>query len=585
MDEGFKEGSKEGPKWYFSVSALFNAFQNINKKGQFDNNVEMFKRLLYGEVYDDDRKNLSIYSFDSASAIGMISDWVSSFITELWDFTGEPFKLVHYDEEYIEGDEDYREDTTAFYKHISRRMYKFFADNNTRFKTSFRSFIHDWFTLGVGVMYYTDVGDLFVLKSIAPENCQWRVDEHDRIVEVIIVDYPHHLHAAPYNFTLSSEYSSIQSRSLKKPYIHFKLVSELGSYPEKWEITRFLNDEPVHRTEYDYENHIKENQYLFDNGIIEEDPSLCKEKTHFKHDYTRTVNYTPIFISKFDERSQSNLPYGKGLEVLPLLKEINNINKSLSEALSSALEPTVVVRETFLDAENTKNNPAFQHQTASFLKSVTPVSSAMDSAASPIEPIYIQRDFGAVYSNLARLSNEVTHILSPNGAVQAKGRARMTGTEFEARENYDKIGITEKAASIIDDLLVPLIYQVFDVALNFYEDADLPFKEAGSKARDVTKAVTVKLSNVMGEKNTTKRLTEISTAMNLMAQLKQIKDMGFDTSIISKEVASLLHTQLTEQEQSLDQLDSMLNLATAEDLQTSEQPIDINSVPQENVAY
>ncbi|MGL4337531.1 MAG: hypothetical protein ACRCST_11635 [Turicibacter sp.] len=510
------------------INKLVSLMDSKLKKAIFNNNISIYKSIVYGSDYTDySKSDTSVLPFKNPTYKPDISDinqyidyWVSTFETTIWNYSQPAFEL-------IPNQTDFKDDPELikFYQEASSVILDKFNDPMCNFKISFNGFIRDWFELGMGVLFVdqTSLGDVFV--SIPPE--------------MVSVEYGR---------THSIERVVFSMRDIEK--IDDVNIGVANGWFSSWKMDSALKNKELYRV---FERNVVTNtwsssQFLYDKN--DESMTTIYEKKHHK--------YQPIYVSFYAPRSGNKLGDGMGLHVLPALITINNMLQSLEEAAYSTLVPTIVAMEGQIDTQ--KQQLFTDEKITSALGCRILVKSANSITDHiPIQELPNRIDPSLTLRMVEEYKRGVLTMLSPNRMILAKGESGMSVQETQLRDSYDRVSISNKAAAIVDDVLIPLIKYML-----YSNKSDLPafkFKTMNENKLDIMD-FKIRVRNVTGVPQTSSRIRDLTACMSLLGQAAQLKQAGIDSSAIMTEASNLFSVSIENQTGENTVLADLLQLAS-----------------------
>ena len=183
---------------------------------------------------------------------------------------------------------------TEYHDNIALRIFNKLKDRSSKFNFALTEFVRSRYELGIGVFLIDIVDGKYKFTTVNPTKVQYDFEDGE-LIEVIIED----------QFFIE-EYNG---GGFKKGFKHFRKVKN------KWEYKRWIYE---HSTEASIK-----------------------------------LDHQPVFILFSNARLDDGVPVGKGIELLPILKNINNILKSLDEASFRELKPVAVINSEEINLKKT----------------------------------------------------------------------------------------------------------------------------------------------------------------------------------------------------------------------------------------
>lgn len=484
-------------------------------KNDFNSKVIEYKEIVYRYIYEESftyRRYNS--SHDTMGIIQLVDYWVTVMESTIWNYSEAPFEFKNNaDLSNLPDGSPIPAAVNDFYKGMADKMTKFFASADFNFKTAFSNIIRDWFELGMGVMRLVRNGNHIWLNTVPPEKVSFTKNTRGQINNIVIMNDDIRLQTDGYN-----EVSA-------KAYEIYSLVDVNNkNYNSKWEFKDLI--------------------ITSQNKVI--------INSH------ETYNYQPIFITMSNVRTGCKVGYGKGLEVLPLVKVANNILQSLKEVGDKELFPTTVIPAGSMRMDS--RGVSTERNILQKLTKTSVVMSEGNMAGNPYQ-LPIMRNPQVAQGQLQFYIQRIQDSLSPNKMILAKGRARMTAEEVRMRDSYDKGEITSMTASLVDELLMPLIKDVFRHIYYTFKKELAPLANAviagvtntlqsGQSAPQIDMFdYKVELKNVMGDKQIEDRLSVIQQYISLIGAVAQLKQAGIpNADVLMKELGTLLDVSGSSEE-------------------------------------
>ncbi len=274
------------------ISARFESLKTASDKETFDSNVKRYREIINYTARTGDTSFCSPYV---TPIIRHIDQWTSIFFSTLWDFEKTPFVLRHWNEEFVSNDV-----VKNFYELITKKIELMLQSYRSNFNIAFQQALKSSIETGISAITVemNKDEDIFLLNSIPPEDMQFRWKKNE-LVEVVTRIYE--TFENPSTLALSREWV----------YHRFKKIDE-----NNW-------------------------------AIYEQRPNWNKDKEGVYGHVTKlgNVDYTPVYILRFNVAIGKKIGQGKGIDVLSLLIESNNIGKTLDETASRLLDPIVFKKE------------------------------------------------------------------------------------------------------------------------------------------------------------------------------------------------------------------------------------------------
>ncbi|MGL5713446.1 MAG: hypothetical protein ACRCX2_10540 [Paraclostridium sp.] len=505
------------------LNALINLMDRKLNKDGFNNNVSLYKSIVSGipttngithelfpSLQDDTRPDIGDLN-------QYIDYWVSTFETAVWNYSQPAFEL--YPNQYgHENDEGLIE----YYSYVSRYILSKFNYRSCNFKKAFNTFIRDWYEFGMGVIYIDEIteGDHTqeVFISIPPENVAIEYGRTHNIERIIISQ---------------AEEKKAEAKGIKG----YKGFFSASIYDT------FLNEDI-----YDVDN-------IY--NIYEYNPStkawhsalyihkMSTDKLHMVYE-NKKHHTQPIYISMSGLRSGNKIGFGRGLQGLKLLTEINNIQQSLKEAASRSLEPTIICPVGQLDVHK---QDLLVGNSLSDLIGVKILQRSQGSVAGdmPIQELPGHPRPELALNLLALYQARLLDMFSPNKMILAKGTSGMSVPETQIRDAYDRTSITQQTALIVDDVLIPLIRYIThkyqnEVKHSIEHDQNIKLIVQSLKGIDLSD-FNVRVRNTTGEQQTDQRMADLQNYIALVKQAAQLQQMGIDGTQILAEAKRLFNME------------------------------------------
>ena len=463
------------------IIEIFRDLQSLNYKVEYDDLVLRYKELVYPEFLHGISPNStftpSIIDYpDMADVYSLVDNWVTQMVSSLWDFSAQPFTLY------------YNDLIDPFINNIAKQAARLFSVPSTNFRNSLSQVTRDWIEFGIGVFTFTREDDEFFCSTHYPEYTQFRLNERDEAIEVVTLSFWGEGRAS---------YDNIKNRDTTRP-------KNMTNY------TRYAHYERIKRGKWKvkyYDSNYKADGFTITKNVI--------------------VNYTPVFILRFNSTTKSVLGVGKAFEALPILTLINNIQKKINEVADTIATPTFAF----------KNN------------SIVPSSGAMPGLKNLIceldsriilyndvdtlRPIQFAAQLAPLKEQMLEYVSRIKDMFSPNKMIVAKGIARMTAEETRIRNSYDKTYITNKSAILVDDLLYPIIIQVIKVLF------DVPLMKDQAKLYDMD-FIDISLNNIRSDEQSEQRLAIINSSIAVLQNVIGLGEkMKLNVQPLVEEIESL----------------------------------------------
>lgn len=404
---------------------------------------------------------------------------------------------------------DESEDEKGLYDDISKTIFERLKSRESYFKFALSEFVRSWKELGMGVMVMDLRDGKYKFNSVNPAAVQYDMMDNE-LTEVLIKDL----------------YYFGKKDGFKNRIKHFKKVKD------KWQYRIHTVDRESSAVVY--------------------------------------LDYQPVFISLYNTRLRGGMPTGKGIELLPVLKNINNILKKLDEAGDKELSPIAVINSSSLDMQIGDPNIS----RISRILGTTTLDSSSDVLADTLRFEMVPIRSEVAYRQLAQYERQISDKMSVNEMMLSKGTARMTAQETGVRDAYDRENIVYTASLIIDEFLIPMLEILVDQEIRNIE------KEQGFEFADTVKDYRIGINNLIAKADKNERLNEIMEGFKIieyLATLDQTFQGKIDVKAAISEVSKL--TRITSDNQS-DQVTSDLLQAISENFsnQATQGIIDSNGV-------
>ncbi|MGL5711592.1 MAG: hypothetical protein ACRCX2_01115 [Paraclostridium sp.] len=528
------------------------------RKHVFNRNVSIYKSIVYGFNYGEDNRQVNSGNVNGNDTINntlldsmyndprfkpYVSDinkyidyWVSNLETTIWNYSQPAFELLP-NQIGLENDPD----LIKYYNNISQYLLDKFNDPVFNFKKSFNSFIRDWYEFGLGVIFIdkTPVGDVFV--TVPPEYVSIEFGKTNTVERIV--------------FSLKNT----------KKLEEFEEMLSAGFFDFSYSYTYSLQDEIYRIFEKDVHlNKWRSSQYIYN-------ISTNKLIKVYENKY---YDYQPVYISTYNPRSGNRIGDGVGLYILPTIMNINNMLRTLYETAYASLVPTIVIPDGQIDSQ--KQNMFNDEKLIQALgckiltKSYNSISDQM-----PIQPLPINSNPNQTLYLMELYKKDIRDILAPNQMIMAKGESGMSIEETQMRDAYDRTSISNKAAAIVDDIVIPLIKYMArsnksDFPMLLVEESLTEKKSFSKRSKEKTSNkfenidimnFRVRVRNVSGDQHLRERIIDMNSYMSIVERAMNLKQTGVNIEPILSEASKLFSISSdTEQSQILN-LQSLMQTA------------------------
>lgn len=470
-----------------NIREQYRLMNRFLNKHHIDMLISGYKKIISSGRYTGD-----LYAIpDVSDMVQLIDYWVTIFESTIWNYTKPPFRFSHNNKDFRIQNEPMK-----FYSMMQDKLTKVFSDKQLNFKTSFSSLIRDWFEFGTGVLLVSKVDEpkqSLYLETISPENISFFRNPKNNQLEYAIIYY-----------------------QLQNNTMIYKSFEKIGG---KWDIKTY-------------------------NAKYQEDELISHT----------TVYFTPIYITHFNPTSGYPIGYGRGLEALPILAKMSNLMRDLNVAAEANLKSVILVTPGSIDFQKLKTD---NEKTSGIIYKESLDTYFMDAGSTMISqsPNSLQHLPRITDANLAlRLvefyREKIKELLSPNRLIDAKGTSGMSEQETMLRNSYDKSEITHMTASIIDDILKPLIREIFKFKLKDVIEED-SFKNLDPKMDKFD--FEIDLNNTMGSAQIQSRLSDINVYLQMLNNIQQMSQQPLLSNPMSlvAEISSLLNISTQDESSSM----------------------------------